>query len=220
MQGMRAPLLAREEASRRPPVRLLLLAALVLSATFGAGTLALVYLDWQTTKTTDDLHHCQAELKSYRIAKQLIIEAVQQRFTTAANEVLMTNSSSDTLGPASCAGKDGCYVIKPTCLFQALIILFNGTLLLSAFLLILGPLGFTAEGVMAGSVAAAWEAAIGDVEAWSLFAILQHIASAGGGAGVIEVFTLGLAVDGALAVGMASFCEFCGSPGGVNMTAE
>ena len=213
---MKAPLLAPAEASRRPTVRLFLQAALVVFIMLGAGTFVLLYLDRQTTQTIDDLRHCQVELENDRIAKKLIFEAVQRRTMLDAKEVL---SESMTNVSTSCDGKDGCYVIKPTCLFQALLVLFAGTLLLSAFLLILGPLGFTAEGVMAGSVAAAWQATIGDVEAWSLFAILQHIAMSGA-AGVLEVFTLGLAVDGTLAVGIASFCEFCESLGGVNTTAS
>jgi len=216
MQDLKAPLLASVEISPRPTVRLLLQAALVVLIMLGASTFALLYLDRQTTQTIDDLRHCQAELENDRIAKKLIIEAVQRRTSMLyANKVL--SESITTNVSTSCDGKDGyCYVIKPTCLFQALLVLFAGTLLLSAFLLILGPLGFTAEVVVAGSAAAAWQATIGDVEAWSLYAILQHIAMSGA-AGVLEVFTLGLAVDGTLAVGMASFCEFCG---GVNTTAS
>lgn len=215
MQELKAPLLAPAEASRRPTVRLLLQAALVVLIMLGAGTCVLLYLDQQTTQTFDDLRHCQAELKNDRIAKNLILEAVQRRASMLyARSALISESMTNV--SSSCDGKDGCYVIKPTCLFQALLVLFAGTLLLSAFLLILGPLGFTAEGVVAGSAAAAWQATIGDVEAWSLYAILQHIAMSGA-AGVLEVFTLGLAVDGTLAVGMASFCEFCG---GVNTTAS
>lgn len=39
-------------------------------------------------------------------------------------------------------------------------------------------LGFTASGVMAGSLAAAWQSSIGNVTAGSMFAILQSLGTA------------------------------------------
>ena len=43
-----------------------------------------------------------------------------------------------------------------------------------------GIVGFTATGVAAGSLAAAWQSSIGNVAAGSLFAWMQSTAAAGG----------------------------------------
>ena len=80
MQDLKAPLLVTADAPHRPKVQWLLLAALVVFLTLGAGMLALVYLHRQTALTTDALSHCRAELENDRIAKKLILEAVQGRY--------------------------------------------------------------------------------------------------------------------------------------------
>ena len=46
-------------------------------------------------------------------------------------------------------------------------------------MMLLSALGFTPSGVAAGSLAAAWQASIGNVPAGSIFAMLQSIGAAG-----------------------------------------
>ena len=46
-------------------------------------------------------------------------------------------------------------------------------------MMLLSALGFTPSGVAAGSLAAAWQASIGNVAAGSTFAMLQSIGAAG-----------------------------------------
>ncbi|KAL7638103.1 UNVERIFIED_CONTAM: hypothetical protein RMT77_011728 [Armadillidium vulgare] len=61
---------------------------------------------------------------------------------------------------------------------------------------VLGGLGFTAGGVAASSMAAAWQASIGNVVAHSLFAVLQSVGAAGMGAIGVAITSLGGAAVG------------------------
>ena len=67
---------------------------------------------------------------------------------------------------------------------------------------ILGAVGFSSIGPVAGSAAAAWQASIGSVAAGSVFTVLQSAAMGGAALGVIT--GVGAAIGGAaVAVGLA-----------------
>ncbi|RDB27540.1 hypothetical protein Hypma_003816 [Hypsizygus marmoreus] len=51
----------------------------------------------------------------------------------------------------------------------------------------LALIGFSAGGPIAGSIAAAWQASIGNVVAGSVFALLQSIAMTGAGAPILGI---------------------------------
>jgi hypothetical protein len=73
----------------------------------------------------------------------------------------------------------------------------TGTVVSTAALIavpILGAIGFGAIGPVAGSVAAGWQAAIGAVEAGSLFALCQSAAMGGAAAGLAATGVSGAAV--------------------------
>ena len=90
-----------------------------------------------------------------------------------------------------------------------------GLLLALSFELI----GFTSSGVTDGSVAAAWQSSLGDVEAGSLFAQLQSFAASGGfqkAGAVVFTFTVVLFVTLLFlqrfgCVGLGSMCVDCKS---------
>ncbi|EPE06762.1 hypothetical protein F503_03189 [Ophiostoma piceae UAMH 11346] len=69
----------------------------------------------------------------------------------------------------------------------------------------LPALGFTADGVAAGSAAAAWQSILGNVAAGSLFAILQSAVAGGYGAPVVAgaVGAVGAGVGAGVAGGIA-----------------
>jgi len=68
------------------------------------------------------------------------------------------------------------YVIPPKCLLAMAV---GGGAVASASGLGLAALGFASEGVEAGSLAALWQSALGDVESGSLFARLQSLGAKG-----------------------------------------
>ncbi len=68
----------------------------------------------------------------------------------------------------------------------------------------LGALGFSAIGPVAGSVAAGWQASIGSVAAGSLFASLQSVAMGGAAMGILT----GIGAGGAVAVAGAVVALF------------
>lgn len=71
--------------------------------------------------------------------------------------------------------------------------------------LIIGAVGFGAGGVVAGSVAAAWQATIGNVVAGSLFATLQSVGVLGLSGGAVAAVGVGGGVVGAAtATGVAT----------------
>jgi len=81
---------------------------------------------------------------------------------------------------------------------------------------IAGLMGFGATGVVAGSLAAAWQAYIGNVAAGSLFAMLQGIGAAGAasaaGAPLLATVT-GVAATGARYLGAAAISNMGSGPG-------
>jgi len=81
---------------------------------------------------------------------------------------------------------------------------------------IAGLIGFEATGVVAGSLAAAWQASIGNVAAGSLFAMLQGIGAAGAAsaAGAPLLATVsGVAAYGARRLGKAAISNMGSGPG-------
>ena len=149
---------------------------------------------------------CTAERKDATIAMKLLVDLRQMgaQHAMVLSATKEKNLTIDSLPP--CKGKAVQCFIPPPCLAAMAGIVLSGTLLLEVFLIILAPLGFAAESVVvASSVAAAWQSTIGDVESGSLFAMLQHIGGTGA-AGVLEVFTIGLAVDGAVAAAAGALC--------------
>lgn len=88
------------------------------------------------------------------------------------------------------------YIRKHPFLFALQV--FGATTCIAALILVpvLGAIGFSAAGPVAGSAAAAWQASLGIVEAGTLFAWCQSAAM--GGAAVSTIVTTG-ALGGALA---------------------
>jgi len=89
------------------------------------------------------------------------------------------------------------YVIPPKCLLALAV---GGGAVEAVSALGLAALGFAAEGVEAGSLAALWQTAFGDVEAGSLFARLQSLGAKG------LSITQGFEVTGVIATIAACFC--------------
>ena len=73
---------------------------------------------------------------------------------------------------------------------------------------ILGAIGFSAAGPVAGSIAAGWQASMGSVVAGSLFAFLQSAAMGGAAAGIFAgIGALGAAVTVGCGIGLGSLKE-------------
>ena len=98
----------------------------------------------------------------------------------------------------------GSYVIPPPCLTVMVGTALSGTALLAALTVAVPAIGFCEDGVEAESIAAAWQATIGDVEKESLFATFQSLAARGE---LLSILNVGLPVVSNLAVASAAFCS-------------
>lgn len=92
---------------------------------------------------------------------------------------------------------------KHPTLFKVQVVAVVGTVVSLAIVPILGAVGFSAVGPVAGTAAAAWQASMGLVEAGSLFAWCQSVAMGGAALGGITAFGIGSAAV-AIGAGVAS----------------
>lgn len=136
----------------------------------------------QVEKEWHDIEHSRAVQKLAGHARDAIHDAEEASKAGAAAakkkaEEVMTAAIRDLYVAWKAVMKPvGAYVIPSKCLLAMAV---GGVAVDAASGLGLAALGFASEGVEAGSLAALWQSALGDVEAKSLFARLQSLGAKG-----------------------------------------
>mmetsp|Transcript_24333 Transcript_24333/g.61812 ORF Transcript_24333/g.61812 Transcript_24333/m.61812 type:complete len:332 (+) Transcript_24333:57-1052(+) len=140
-----------------------------------------------------------------------IIVSLPSRAAARGKASLLASTAADVepeaslshVAPASSADVDG-FVIPPPCLSVMAVTALSGTALLVSLTAAVPAMGFLEDGVAAESIAATWQATIGNVEKESLFASLQSLAAR---RKLLTILAIGLPVTGNLAVASAAFCS-------------
>ena len=96
------------------------------------------------------------------------------------------------------------FIIPPACLNVMVGTALSGTALLVSLTVAVPAIGFFEDGVAAESIAATWQATIGNVEKESLFATFQSLAAR---RKLLSILATGLPVVGNVAVVSAAFCS-------------